>query len=223
MLPVARRLLPIVPCLCIGGSLLLAHAPAAAQAPDVGLSEEVVLRIGVAEGDVLQQQTVMDMQMTMEVNGQPIETEALITVDTTLEGQRVDADAGHRELSATIDRMQMQMTVPMMGKVQFDSKNPEASASSPMAAQLAPVLSMVEEPFKLVVTDRGEVVEMDLPADLPEMGFAEMLESSITMFPEEALAIGGSFTQSAKVTRRGSTRQRRRSQPRRFRDPTLPR
>lgn len=139
-----------------------------------------------------------------------------MTFDTTWKVASV-SDDGTADVELTADRIQVNMSSPLFGKMAYDSKAGEEPAG-PVWQQMKPVMNgMLGEAFKLKISPLGKVSDVVLPEKLKkslaaqeigenrrqgfgiggnpfgEEGIKELIAKSILILPESA---DGEWTQS---------------------------
>ena len=109
---------------------------------------------------------VMDRQIDGKLNlsGADITFKASMIFDTTWKVKSVAAD-GSANIEQTLDRLQVNMSSPLGGSLEFDSANP-TKPDSPAWGQIEPMVGMLGETFKWKVTPLGKVTEVELPQKL---------------------------------------------------------
>jgi hypothetical protein len=110
-----------------------------------------------------------------------------MTFDTTWTCKNV-SDDGTANLEQRIDRIQIGMDSPLVGKVAYDSSVNEAPGG-PVGAFMGPMIKgMLHQSFKLKVSPTGAVSDIELPAKLVE-AFAKQAE--VSQNRRGGLGIGG--------------------------------
>ncbi len=118
-----------------------------------------------AVGDAHHYQLVQTMNMTMSL-GPSGETASTVkqTIGMTWEVKSVEAN-GTAVLLQTIDRIEMDLSAPGQKEVHFDTASDESPEG--FAAMLAPTLNaLTSTPFKVTMTPRGEITEVEVPETL---------------------------------------------------------
>ncbi|HTM53543.1 MAG TPA: DUF6263 family protein [Pirellulales bacterium] len=115
-----------------------------------------------------------------------------MTFDTTWNVKAVAAD-GTADLEQTVDRIQIGMSSPLAGSVNFDSKSTEKPDAGPVWTLLEPVVSgMLGQTIKIKVTPQGKVTDIQLPDKLTE-SFAKQ---RVGQNRQAGLGVGGNaFTE----------------------------
>ncbi len=163
---------------------------------------------------------IMDRQIDGKLNlsGAEIEFKAQMIFDTTWKVKSVAAD-GSANIEQTLDRMQINMSSPLGGNLEYDSANP-SKPDSPAWNQVEPMVSMLGETFKWKINPQGTVTDVELPQKLQEIfekqksggnrqqgfgignnmfserGIKEFIEKSVLPLPKEAPGGDESWTQS---------------------------
>jgi hypothetical protein len=124
------------------------------------------LRLKYKTGDVFQVEVVQEQKQKISMGAQTQDIPVNLTMGMTWNVDNVNAD-GIIDMTQSIDRVQMKMTIPMQGEVTFDSAadgEPEGLAG--MLAQ--GIKPMIGAKFKQKMNDRGEVLEFTVPDDVKE-------------------------------------------------------
>jgi len=119
------------------------------------------------EGDSYNYQMVQEMKTSMNL-GPGGETTSSVKqiIDMVWNINSVDDD-GTAAMTQAINRVQMNITAPGQGDVNFDTAEEEPAQG--FAAMLAPSLkAMTKTPFKVTMTSRGEITNVEVPAALLE-------------------------------------------------------
>ena len=149
--------------------------------------------------------------MAAEVQGQKIESSFSQTTETSWQIKGVDKD-GTADMVQTIDRIKFQMMAPG-GKVEADTADPQ---DTPGPAQAVSKLfrAMIDVPFTMKVTPRGEFRDFAVPQKLVEVfrdagpaaamfanqdSLKNLFGNSMLLFPEAALSQGKSWKESRKM------------------------
>ena len=129
---------------------------------------EKLLRLKFQPGEVRNDQMVQEMNQSLRPAGEtpPILMTTTQTMDISLKVESVD-DQGTAALTQTIERMRIKTQSAQGVLMEFDSaagKEPEG-----MAKMLTPMLdTMIKKPFRLQLTTRSEVRDMQLPQGMLE-------------------------------------------------------
>ena len=156
------------------------------------------------------------MKMTMNVGPGEAATSAIKqTIDMVWEIESVEEN-GNAVLTQTIERVQMGIAAPGQAEVQYDSSSEEPPQG--YAAMLAPMFqAMISAPFKVTMSPRGEIVDVEVPQSLieamsqipggamlgslaTEEGFRNMIRQSSILLPKpEELVEGHQWTSSIEM------------------------
>ncbi len=166
-------------------------------------------------GDEHHFQMTQDMDMEMEVGDRTIETSMHQNMDMTWKIEQVD-DQGQATMLQSIDRVRMEMQMPGQQEMDYDTDSDEAPSG--FASMVAPMFeALIAEPFKVSMTPRGEIKEMEIPESLAEAlkatpgaaamgemfsdeGFKNMLQQSSLILPEpEDLKPGYEWTTKTEM------------------------
>jgi hypothetical protein len=112
--------------------------------------------------------------------------------DTTWQVKGVESD-GTASVEQTVDRIQINMSSPLAGSVNYDSKSSEKPGAGPVWTLLEPVVTgMLGQTFKVKISPLGKVTDIELPAKLSE-SFAKQ---RVGQNRQAGLGIGGNaFTE----------------------------
>jgi hypothetical protein len=172
-------------------TILLAAAPALAQ-------EKHQLRLRFAPDTTVHSVTVQEMEMGMNMGGQDMSTTMKAEMFMTTKITGVDGNIAQLEQSVT--RVKAKMNNPMMGKIDFDSA---VEDSDPGALQ--GLADQVGQKTKVKLSDTGKVVEFKMDEELSEQAsqtgidLEQMVEQSVTMLPEQPVAIGETWQNDLKM------------------------
>lgn len=143
----------------------------------------------------------MDMEMLLGAADRQVETSIQQILDLTWRIEHID-DQGQATILQTIDRLQMDMQAPGQQAMHYDT----AADKSPsgFAAMLVPLFkALTDEPFKISISPRGEIVGVEIPervakamqsipgaAMMGEMltdeGLSNMIQKSSLVLPKPA-------------------------------------
>jgi hypothetical protein len=177
---------------------------------------QTTLRWKFKDGDTQRFNMIQRTESQATVGEQKIEMTQEMSMDLSWKVAKVDAD-GTATIEQTIDRVKMMMD-GQVGRMSFDSRDPDASEGPEQA--IAPMRTMFEamvgKPFISVMTPRGEIKETKIPDSLKDAlkaaapGMESMMEGlmgggngkssllgNISMFPEEAVSVGKSWSSDA--------------------------
>ena len=178
-------------CLC--SCLLIAIVCCSASAEDAPLLWKF------QAGDEHHFQMTQDMDMEMEIGDRNVETNVHQLMDMTWKIEQVD-DQGLATMLQTIDRVRMEMQAPGQQEMDYDTDSDEAPSG--FASMVAPLFkALTAEPFKVSITPRGEIKDMEVPESLAKAmkatpgaaamgemfsdeGFKNMLQQSSLILPE---------------------------------------
>lgn len=178
-----RRTVPFL-LLPLVASSLLAQDKAA---------QKYLLRMTPAVGTKGDYVQVQEMTSDMAMGGRNMKTTQTTTIYSTattkaVEGGKASIDQKYTRVTAKADGM--------MGKVDYDSANPESRAGS-----MAKLEELIDQTLTLVMNDRGKVVETKMSNDFPNdaiestgIGLEQALAQCVPEFPEKEIAIGESWT-----------------------------
>ncbi len=125
---------------------------------------------------------------TMSMAGNEFGIKMRMTFDTTWKCTGVNDD-GTANLDQTIDRIQISMSMPLAGDVNYDSISSK-KPSGPVWTLLRPMVEgMLGQTFTLKVSPEGKVSDIELPAKLTEV-FAEQADGQNR---QAGMGIGGAF------------------------------
>ena len=205
-MPLQRH--PLVEVGIVTACALLAAASAGAAEP---------LRWKLKSGEDLNY--VMDRKIDgkLDLSGAEITFTVSMVFDTTWKVKAVAAD-GTADIEQTLDRMQIAMSSPLGGDLEYDSAKP-TKPDSPAWGQVEPMISMLGETFKWKINPQGTVTDVELPAKLQETfdkqkgggnrqggfgignnmfserGIKEFIEKSVLPLPEKTPEGDGTWTQ----------------------------
>lgn len=137
--------------LCVLAVYLLSPALAAA---------EKLLRWNFQSGQALQIELDQDVDMSTDAMGNSMRSSADMGMTLAWRVREVNAD-GVAQIDQTIDRIRMKMIMPGSAAVEFDSAAalPDNAMGRHMAESINPMIGVR---FAQQITDRGEVVDMQL-------------------------------------------------------------
>jgi hypothetical protein len=182
-------------------AISLASLAAAARAAEP-------LRWKFKDGEQLNYILARQMEGKLNLSGADITFKADMTFDTTWKVKKVAAD-GSAEVEQTLDRLQVAMSSPLGGSLEYDSANP-VKPDSPAWAAVEPMVGMIGETFKWKVSPQGRVSDIELPQSLvdvfakqrgsanrqqgfgignnmfSERGIKEFIEKGVLPLPEKA-------------------------------------
>lgn len=124
------------------------------------------LRLKYKTGDVFKVEVKQEQKQKVSMAGQTQDIPVNLTMSMTWNVEAVNND-GSIEMTQSIDRVQMKMTIPLQGEVTFDS----AAEGEPegMAGMLANgIKPMIGVKFKQKMNDRGDVLEFSVPDEVKE-------------------------------------------------------
>jgi hypothetical protein len=137
--------------------------------PAVIAADQAQLEWKWTPGEVHRYTMTQDMDMTMEMGNLPEQAGAAgfgpnmkttqHQVFTLKEEVKELSPEGTATVEQTIESMQFDMDVPGMGKMSYDSENPDQSAH-PMAPMAQPMTKLVGKSFTLVRDKTGKILEM---------------------------------------------------------------
>jgi hypothetical protein len=169
------------------------------------------LRWKFKSGDKTRYEMKMDMTQETKSGPMPFQVKVSQIMDMTWEVTDVAAD-GSATLSQTIDRVRMEMTLPQAGQppMKYDSQQ---ESKAPGTETLAKIFdAMIGKPFIMKVSPLGKVSDMQAPdgmvqafKNMPaggmfsEDGLKQMIGQSMMPLPEEAVAVGKTWDQSAEM------------------------
>jgi len=168
--------------------LLVSLAAAPAQ-------DKHLLRLALPENKPVFFVHTSDMTMKMNMGEQAMDTTMVMQFFT--EQKVVGSKDGVRAVEQKVYRMTVKTKSPMMAAVDYDSDGPGANAG--MFADLA---KLVGKTVRMKVDGRGRVSDIVLPegaggATTPE-DLRQMFGDSFPEFPEEPVAIGGTWKTTTK-------------------------
>jgi hypothetical protein len=188
--------------IALSAGLLLAAASSAPAA-------DAPLRWKFKSGDKLNYVMERTAEGKLNLSGADIEFKATMIFDTTWNVKSV-ADDGTANIEQTVDRVQINMSSPLGGSLEYDSANPTAP-DSPIWAQMEPMFGgMMGDTFKWKVSSQGKVADVELTKKLNELfatqkqggnrqqgfgignnmfsdkGIKEFIEKSVLPLPAEA-------------------------------------
>ncbi|GAB4137735.1 MAG: hypothetical protein Tsb009_05420 [Planctomycetaceae bacterium] len=166
-------------------------------------------------GEKLNYQMVQNMNMAMQVMGQNINMNMNQTMDMVWKGTKVHSD-GTTDLSQTITRIRFTMSGGPIGKVEYDSANPNLGAGNPIVGGIAKMFNaLVGQEFTMQITARGELKNIKMPQkflDSLKQGAAgripgmlnadtlkEMVGKSGIIFPEKAISKGDTWNSKMEL------------------------
>jgi hypothetical protein len=198
----------------------LVTAVAVVMAGGVLLAQDVTLRYAWTKGEQLKYR--MTNESTVGMSGLPgigeMTTTTTIVQDQTMTADSVAAD-GAATLLTKIDSLKMNLSTPMFG-VAYDSANPPAPGSDPMAEQVGSMVgavvgqtvTMVIEPTGAIRSLTGlqkmmEGVQRSMPGGLAGLGGMTMNDDALkgtfgqgfATLPAKAIKTGDSWTASMKL------------------------
>jgi hypothetical protein len=178
--------------------LLATGAARAAEAP---------LRWKFKPGDTLDYVLERASDGKLSVCGADLAIKISMTFDTSWKVKSVAAD-GTGSLEQTVDRIQINMSSPLAGELNYDSKQADVP-NNPLWSQMEPVVSgMLGQTFQLKISPLGKVSDITLPEKLTalftkqsqggnrqqgmgignnpfsERGIKELLEKAVLPLPE---------------------------------------
>jgi len=124
---------------------------------------QTTLRWKFKEGDIHHYQLKQTTKNTATVQGQEIGTTITQDLEMTWKVESVESD-GTAKVAQTIDRIQIRLDSPF-AQVAYDSAA-EEEPQGPAAAVAQVVNAMVGMPVTLTMTNRGEVLDADVPEEL---------------------------------------------------------
>ncbi len=162
------------------------------------------------EGDSIRYQLTQLTGMTIQA-GPAGEVSTSMRQDMLMDWQADDvADDGAAKITQRVERIVMQNKAAAGQGFTYDSDSEDPPAG--MAALVAPAFeAMVEHPIQLLMRPSGEIAEVELSDELSKAldnlpGGAvsgpmikQMSEQSTLRFPDEPLAIGDKWTNTAEV------------------------
>jgi hypothetical protein len=140
----------------------LALVPVAARAA------EAPLRWKFKEGETLNY--VMDRSIDGKLNfsGADLEFTVKMVFDSSWKIKSVAKD-GAASIDQTIDRVQMNMSSPLAGSIEYDSQDSKMP-DNPLWSQMEPIVTgLVGQTFSWNVTPQGKVSDIKLPEKLAEI------------------------------------------------------
>ncbi len=143
----------------------------------------------------------------MKLSGSDLAIKFGMAFDTTWKCTDVAAD-GTATLDQTVDRIQVSMSSPLAGNLDFDTAKTDKAPGGPMGAMLGPMVDgMLGQTIKVKISPRGEVSDIELPEKLKaafakqqgsanrqmgmgnafnEKGIKEIITKSVLPLPEKA-------------------------------------
>ncbi len=143
----------------------------------------------------------------MELQGRQIETSFTQTSDVVWTVKDVTKE-GDAAMEQTITRVQFEMTAPGIQATKFDTNGKEELAG-PLASAGKLFRAMTGKPFKLKMTTRGDVTDVQVPPEITEAikeagpaaamlsneeSLKNMTSQATVVFPKESIASGKSWT-----------------------------
>jgi hypothetical protein len=168
------------------------------------------LRWKVNPGDSFAFEVKQVMRQTMNVAGQKVETNSETTTGMTWSIDKVDRE-GLIHVTMIHDRIRMSVTAPRQPPIVFDSAEEAAGETAKAFEKL--LGPMIGAQFRLVMNDRGQVTEFNVPEraleglesnPLIKQFFSretikQMATSGSPVFPEETLAVGDNWKNSFEL------------------------
>lgn len=157
--------------------------------PAVIAADQAQLEWKWTPGEVHRYTMTQDMDMTMEMGNLPEQAGAAgfgpnmkttqHQVFTLKEEVKELSPEGTATVEQTIESMKFDMDVPGMGKMSYDSENPDQSAH-PMAPMAQPMTKLVGKSFTLVRDKTGKILEM--------RGMQELMEEMMAGFGNDPMS-----------------------------------
>ena len=163
------------------------------------------LRLKYKTGDVFKVEVKQEQKQKISMQQQSQEIPVDLTMDMTWKVEKVNDD-GTIQMTQSIDRVQMKMTIPLQGEVTYDTNSEEEPAG--VAGMLAGgIKPMIGVKFQQKLNDRGEVMEFSVPDDvqqklgenpmvgqlLSEDTLKEMFAKTAPVLPEQEIEKGYSW------------------------------
>lgn len=187
------------------GSCVVAVAAVVASATAVAADAPV--RWKFKPGETLNYVLERGADGKMKLSGSELGIKMGMVFDTTWKVATVESD-GTGNIEQTIDRIQINMESPLAGTVKYDSANAAAKPAGPIWAMMGPVVEgMLGQTFKVKISPRGEVSDIQLPQKLldgfeaqkvsqnrqqgmgntfNEKGIKELIAKAVLPLPEKA-------------------------------------
>lgn len=147
--------------LCLTLVLLLPVQLASGQTADTAQGQ---LRWKFQPGQVYNVLMTQNMKQDMQVAGQPVHSTNNTKMTMRWIVEDVDQD-GVATISQTMDRVQMEMEAPMIGKVVVDTDDETDTPGT--AAQMAGMFRpMIGAKIKQKMSSRGEILEVNIPDEV---------------------------------------------------------
>lgn len=176
----------------------------------VAQDEAVLLRWKLQEGESFRLEMKQDLNMKMNVQGQTFDTKMDLTIHMSWAVRKVEN--GNITLDQTIDRMQMNMTVPFVGEVKIDTQ--EAGKLEGLAKTVADsIMPLVGARITQVMTDRGQITDVSIDPKAAESlarnpqlkdlfsgeGLKKLFGQAAGVLPENPVRPGDSWNQQLEV------------------------
>lgn len=187
---------------------LLAFATTAAHA-------QQKLRWKFKPGEKLNYSMAQTMKMSMVAQGRNIDMKMNQTMDMVWQADKVASD-GSYNMTQIITRIRFVMSGGPIGKVEYDSANPNNAGGNPILASVTKMYgALVGKPITMKMTPLGEFKDVKMPkAFLDAVGNAaggqvpgvvnkdtlkQMITQSGVAFPSEAVAKGKTWNKDVKL------------------------
>lgn len=156
-------------------------------------------------GDKLVVESEQDIEMTMTVGGQEMQTTNTTTSWMTWEVEKID-DNGNGVVNTVIDRIVMDMVTPM-GNMNYDSSEGDTGGNPQLEMIAESLKPMIGAATTQTMSTRGEVVAFEMGEGVKEsldaMGggqtgemFEQISKNASLEFPEGSLTVGDSWDKS---------------------------
>ncbi len=201
---------------CWKTALVAALALAPAQ---IARAAETPLRWKFKAGETLNYVLDRAVEGKLNLSGADLEFKVNMTFDSTWKVKSVAAD-GMAGIEQTIDRVQINMSSPLAGAIEYDSQDGK-TPDNPLWSQMEPMVAgMLGQTFLWNVSPQGKVSDIKLPEKLSEIfakqagggnrsqgamgignnpfsekGVKELIEKSVLRLPEVAPAKDVSWKQ----------------------------
>lgn len=171
-------------------------------------AQEHDLRVQAKKGATVWLSQQSQMEMTMDMGGQPAEMGGSTTTITQVTVQEVDAE-GVLTVETKVHRIHGAMTVPMAGEIEFDSADAgDDAGANPMAMMTKALTALAGKSYGAKVSPHGKVLSLVGADDLlknarrggammgnsvSETQLRSMVETAFGFVPEKPTAVGGSW------------------------------
>lgn len=193
---------------CIGLGIMLPSCKSGTEKESTGSGEAVTIKLDFKPGDKFLYSTSIDQKISY-TESMSMDQSMLMEMIYAYSGE----DAGNKKLSITYDHIMISMNSPM-GKMSFDSKDPQKSEGG-----MGIMDSLIGKSFSISVAPNGDIVKVEGLSDLisslskssdqntrneisgqfSDTAVKLMMQNSFDIYPGKAVKVGETWSKKSQM------------------------